>query len=225
MSIYGRTLNNAGTATWGTTNGYNLYLGYAAVINNTSQGDLELYQQYLSHYEPRHGRRELQQRGCFREAPPAQPLPPSTRRSSKPVGTTYLGSGSLAFGSTPMIQGGSVTARRHHLFEHFHESGGDHRSRNHHRRRHSRSHRRQRFWKRHAKHRRVRCQAGRHPRPGQFDIPLTASGTATLAGTPQGNSDRRVHACGWQRIHHPDGGYSIREVFCFHHISQSHPRG
>ena len=36
--LYGRTLNNTGTATWGTASGYNLYLGYAAVINNTAKG-------------------------------------------------------------------------------------------------------------------------------------------------------------------------------------------
>src|SRR5580698_4421784 len=32
--LYGRTLNNAGTATWGTSNGYDFYLGYGAIVNN-----------------------------------------------------------------------------------------------------------------------------------------------------------------------------------------------
>ncbi len=36
--LYGRTLNNAGVATWGTGSGYNFYLGYGAVVNNTSTG-------------------------------------------------------------------------------------------------------------------------------------------------------------------------------------------
>ena len=38
VNLYGRTLNNAGTAIWGTASGYNFYLGYGAIVNNKASG-------------------------------------------------------------------------------------------------------------------------------------------------------------------------------------------
>ena len=105
--LYGRTLNNAGTATWGTTSGYNLYLGYAAVINNTSKGIWNYTNTYPTMSLATGG-------GSFNNAGVFEKTAGTAATTINPAfvqtgGTTYLGSGSLAFGSTPMIQGGSVT--------------------------------------------------------------------------------------------------------------------
>ncbi len=105
--LYGRTLNNAATATWGTASGYNLYLGYAAVINNTSKGIWNYTNTYPTMSLATGG-------GTFNNAGIFEKTAGTAATTINPAfvqtgGTTYLGSGSLAFGSTPIIQGGSVS--------------------------------------------------------------------------------------------------------------------
>jgi hypothetical protein len=104
--LYGRTLNNAGTATFGTASGYNFYLGYAAVINNTSAGTWNYTNDYPTLYTTTGG-------GTFNNAGTFEKTGGTTTTTLYPpytqtAGTTFIASGSLAFGSSPMIQGGTI---------------------------------------------------------------------------------------------------------------------
>ena len=107
--LYGRTLNNAGTATWGTASGYILYVGYGAAIDNLSGASWKYTNDYPSINTTTGG-------GTFNNAGTFEKTAGTGTTAIYPTftqtaGTTYLGSGSLSFTffSTPLFQGGSIS--------------------------------------------------------------------------------------------------------------------
>ncbi len=105
--LYGRTLNNAGTATWGTTSAFSIFLDYAAVINNQAGATWNFTNDYPTLNTTGTG-------GTFNNAGTFEKTAGTATTTVYPTytqtaGTTLLGSGSLTFGSTPTIQGGSIS--------------------------------------------------------------------------------------------------------------------
>ncbi len=125
LYLYGRTLNNAGTAAFTSLNGYYLYLAYAGVVNNLPGATWNLAGDNNITYSTGGG--TFNNKGTFAKtggtgtstvdvtlnnsgtvaADVAQLYLYGTYTQT--AGTTLLGGGSLQFGSTPNIQGGSIT--------------------------------------------------------------------------------------------------------------------
>ncbi len=128
--LYGRTLNNAGTATLSNTFyspsfGYYFYLGYGSVINNQADG-IWNYTTDSPWLNTTTGGGTFNNAGTFEKTGGSNTtsVNPTFNNSgsvlansatltfatyAQTAGTTSLGGGTLSFGSTPAIQGGSVT--------------------------------------------------------------------------------------------------------------------